>query len=207
MIVCETPRLRLRHLTRDDAPFILELLNEPDFIRNIGDREVRTLADARGYIQNGPVASYNQHGFGLYLVETRDDATPVGICGLLKRNYLDDVDVGFALRAGFRGRGYAFEAAAAVMRHGHQGLGLSRIVAITAPDNDASMKVLRRLGLEFERNIRVPDQARDTRLFTPGAQTMAQSLLSLPQSTDRGEGDEEAKAGGSPNAEAGGSHR
>jgi RimJ/RimL family protein N-acetyltransferase len=167
MIVCETPRLRLRHLTGEDAAFVLELLNEPDFIRNIGDREVRTLDDARRYIQHGPVASYSQHGFGLFLVELQNGGAPIGICGLLKRDYLDDVDVGFALRESFRGKGYAFEAASAVMHLGQQVLGLRRIVAITSPDNHASMSLLRRLGLEFERTIRIPEQSRDTRLFTP----------------------------------------
>jgi [ribosomal protein S5]-alanine N-acetyltransferase len=167
MIVCETPRLRLRHLTGEDAAFVLELLNEPDFIRNIGDREVRTLDAARRYIQLGPVASYSQHGFGLFLVELRDCGVPIGICGLLKRDYLADVDVGFALRESFRGKGYAFEAASAVLHLGQQVLGLRRIVAITSPDNHASMSLLRRLGLEFERTIRIPDQSRDTQLFTP----------------------------------------
>ena len=167
MIVCESARLRLRQLLDTDAPFILELLNEPDFIRNIGDRRIRTLEDARSYIQHGPMVSYSQHGFGLFLVELRENAAPIGICGLLKRDYLDDIDVGFALRESYRGRGYAFEAAAAVMRHGREDLGINRIVAITSPDNDASMKVLRKLGLEFERTLRIPDQARETRLFTP----------------------------------------
>ncbi|MBS0420553.1 MAG: GNAT family N-acetyltransferase [Proteobacteria bacterium] len=167
MIVCESARLRLRHLIDADAPFILELLNEPDFIRNIGDRQVRTLEDARNYIQHGPVVSYGQHGFGLFLVELRDNGAPIGICGLLKREYLDDIDVGFALRESYRGKGYAFEAASAAMRHGQEDLGIRRIVAITSPDNHASAKVLRKLGLEFERTIRLPDQLRDTRLFTP----------------------------------------
>jgi [ribosomal protein S5]-alanine N-acetyltransferase len=169
MIVCETQRLRLRHLSPVDAPFILELLNDPEFIRNIGDRQVRTLDDARLYILDGPVASYEHSGFGLYRVEMKDTSVPIGICGLLKRDYLEDVDVGFALLAPFRGAGFAFEAAAAVLRLGRETLGLERIVAITAPDNDGSIKVLRRLGLEFERMIRVPGEDRDTRLFTPGA--------------------------------------
>jgi RimJ/RimL family protein N-acetyltransferase len=171
MIVCETLRLRLRHLFVSDAPFILGLLNDPDFIRNIGDRGVRTAEDACRYIVEGPTASYERNGFGLYLVELKDSLVPIGICGLLKRDYLEDVDVGFALLRAYRGAGYAFEAAAAVMRYGRQTLGLKRIVAITSPDNDASIKVVRRLGLEFERTIRTPDSAgedRETRLFTPG---------------------------------------
>jgi len=173
MIVCETARLRLRHLLDSDASFVLELLNEPDFIRNIGDRQVRTLDDAQSYIRHGPMVSYSQHGFGLFLVELRDSGASIGICGLLKRDYLQDVDVGFALRESYRGRGYAFEAAAAAVRHGREDLGISRIVAITSADNHASMKVLRKLGLEFERSIRIPDQLRDTRLFTPDGTKLA----------------------------------
>lgn len=168
MIVRETQRLRLRYLTLHDAAFILELLNDPDFIRNIGDRRVRTLEDARRYIQSSPVTGYAKAGFGLYLVELKESATPIGVCGLLKRDYLEDVDVGFALHEGFRRQGYAFEAAEAVMCHGREVLGLSRIVAITSPDNDASIKLLRRLGLRFERRLNAPDVERETSLFTPG---------------------------------------
>jgi RimJ/RimL family protein N-acetyltransferase len=169
MIVCETPRLRLRYLELQDAPFILELLNESEFIRNIGDRGVRTLEDARGYIQSGAVTGYHNGGLGLFLVELKQDGRSVGVCGLLKRDYLQDVDVGFALHRGFRGHGYAFEAAQAVIRHGREVLGLGRIVAITSPDNQASIKLLRRLGLEFERTLRAPDVNRETSLFVPAA--------------------------------------
>jgi len=203
MIVCETARLRLRHLLDSDAPFILALLNEPDFIRNIGDREVRTLEDARRYIQHGPMVSYSQHGFGLFLVELRESGDPIGICGLLKRDYLQDVDVGFALREGYRGRGFAFEAAEAAMRHGREDLGISRIVAITSPDNHASMKVLRKLGLEFERTLRIPDQTRDTRLFTPAVR----SLLVDRGNPEGGVPDEKREAERSADAEAGGPDR
>ena len=167
MIVCETPRLRLRHMTSDDAGFILQLLNEPDFIRYIGDRQVRTLDDARLYIQDGPVASYARHGFGLYVVESRENSTSIGICGLLKRAYLEHVDVGIALSATSRGQGYGSEAMSAVLRHGHEVLELGRIVAITAPDNQDSIRLLGRLGFTFERMIRTPDSDRETRLFVP----------------------------------------
>jgi [ribosomal protein S5]-alanine N-acetyltransferase len=203
MIVCQTARLRLRHLVDSDAPFILALLNEPDFIRNIGDREVRTLEDARRYIQHGPMVSYSQHGFGLWLVEMLDGGDPIGICGLLKRDYLQDVDVGFALREGYRGHGFAFEAAAAALRHGREDLGISRIVAITSPDNHASMKVLRKLGLEFERTLRIPDQTRDTRLFTPAVR----SLLVDRGNPEGGVPDEKREAERSADAEAGGPDR
>jgi len=142
---------------------------ETTFLHDVGDRDVRTLEDAKRYIQSGTVTGYEKTGFGLYLAELQEDATPIGVCGLLKRDYLDDVDVGFALHERFRNKGYALEAARAVMDYGLKVLGLGRIVAITAPDNHASIKLLRRLGLEFDRNIRVPDVPRDTSLFTPRA--------------------------------------
>lgn len=166
-LACETSRLRLRYLTLQDAGFILGLMNEPEFVRNIGDRGIRTLEGARHYIQSGNVTGYHKSGLGLYLIELKQDGTPIGVCGLLKRSYLADVDVGFALREAFYGRGYAFEAAQAMMRRGREVLGLERIVAITSPDNHASIKLLRRLGLEFERTVRAPGVHRDTSLFTP----------------------------------------
>jgi len=167
MIVRETPRLRLRYLTSDDAAFIVALLNEPDFIRYIGDREVRTPEDARRYIQSGAVSGYAKFGFGLYLVELREDATPIGVCGLLKRDYLEDVDIGIAMSEISRGQGYGFEAATAVLHHGREVLKLGRIVAITSPDNHDSIKLLGRLGFRFERMIQAPDHERETRLFVP----------------------------------------
>jgi ribosomal-protein-alanine N-acetyltransferase len=205
MIVCETPRLRLRHLNLNDAAFVLGLLNEPEFIRNIGDREVRSLEDARRYIRSGTVTGYEKIGFGLYLVELHAHATPIGVCGLLKRDYLEDVDVGFALCERFRNQGYAFEAASAVMRYGQEVLKLGRIVAITSPDNHASIKLLRRLGLQFERTIRVPDVARDTSLFTPQHRHAPCCEASSPAHEEQG--DEEAAAGRSEHAETGGSDR
>src|SRR5215216_2894158 len=111
MIVPETERLLLRQFTVDDAQFILTLLNEPSFIRYIGDKKVRNLDNARQYILNGPVASYEKHGFGLLLVELNDSHTPIGMCGLLKREELPDADIGFALLSDFCGKGFAFEAA------------------------------------------------------------------------------------------------
>jgi RimJ/RimL family protein N-acetyltransferase len=166
MTVCETERLRLSHLSNpDDAPFVLELLNDPDFLQNIGDRGVRTLAQAGDYIENGPGASYAKFGFGLNLVATRESATRIGICGLLRRDFHPDVEIGFAFLPQFRGKGYAFEAASAVMTLGLKTLRLERIVALTALDNHASMKVLERLGLKFERPIQFPGRPEESRLF------------------------------------------
>jgi RimJ/RimL family protein N-acetyltransferase len=164
--VIETDRLNLRWLSTDDAEFILELLNDPSFLRFIGDKSVRTLDDARKYILNGPVDMYNRLGFGLYLTELKDGGAPIGICGLLKRDSLEDVDIGFAFLPRFRAKGYAYESAAAVMAYGKTALGLRRIVAITSPDNDASARVLEKLGLRFERMIRLSKDASGVRLFT-----------------------------------------
>ena len=149
----ETDRLRLRRLTLDDAPFILELVNTAGFLRFVGDRGVRTLEDARRYLAERYLASYERHGFGLYRVELRSEGTPVGICGLLRRAELDDVDLGFALLPDFERRGYAGEAAAAVLGEGRDVHGLARIVAITDPDNAGSIRVLGRLGFRFERRV------------------------------------------------------
>ena len=150
--VIETARLVLRKLTPSDAPFILELLNEPDFLRFIGDKGVRTLEDARNYILKGPTESYRTHGHGLYLTALRD-GTSVGICGLLKRNGLSDPDIGFAFLARFCSMGFATESAAAVLNDGWNRLKMRRIVAIATPGNDRSIAVLTKIGLRFERMI------------------------------------------------------
>lgn len=167
MIVLETERLRLRRLILDDAPFALELLNDPLFLRFVGDKGVRTLEDAREYLRHGPMASYAQHGFGLFLVELRASDEPIGICGLLKRDVLEDVDVGFGFLTRFGGKGYATEAAAATLHYGHTVIGLKRIVAITAPDNEGSGNVLRKIGLQHTQTLRLPAYKTDSLLFTP----------------------------------------
>ncbi|MGZ8842041.1 MAG: GNAT family N-acetyltransferase [Pyrinomonadaceae bacterium] len=166
MIILETERLTLRQLSPDDAPFIVELLNEPSFIRYIGDKSVRNLDDARKYILNGPVASYERHGFGLYLVELKADRTPIGICGVLKRDTLPDPDVGFAFLPAYWKLGYAFESAAAVMKHAREILGIDRILAITSPDNEASERLLGKIGLRFDRLTRLSEGSPEVKLFT-----------------------------------------
>ncbi|MGK2858051.1 MAG: GNAT family N-acetyltransferase [Thermoanaerobaculia bacterium] len=165
MRVLETERLALRWLSIEDAAFILELLNEPSWLRFIGDRGVRTLDDAAAYIRNGPIAMYEGHGVGLYLVESKSEATPLGICGLIRREALENVDIGFAFLPRHWGKGYALEAAAAVLAHGRDALGQRRIVAITTPDNDSSVRLLEKLGMNFERTIRMPGDTEDVKLF------------------------------------------
>jgi [ribosomal protein S5]-alanine N-acetyltransferase len=165
MKVLETERLILRHIEADDAAFILELINSPGWIRFIGDRGVRTLEGAREYIRTGPAAMVERHGFSLYLVERKDDGTPLGMCGLIKRDSLDDVDIGFAFLARHSGRGYAFESASAVMQHARQALGLSRIVAITSVDNHSSIRLLEKIGLRFESMVTLPGNDEEIKLF------------------------------------------
>jgi RimJ/RimL family protein N-acetyltransferase len=163
--VLETDRLVLRRLTVDDAELILDLLNQPSFLRYIGDKGVRTLDDARDYILKGPMDSYERFGFGLYLAVLKEDGVPIGICGLLKRESLEDVDVGFAFLPRFWSKGYACEAASAVVAYGRSTLGLNRIVAITAPDNEGSIRVLEKVGLRFERMIKFPQDGAEVKLF------------------------------------------
>lgn len=163
--VIETERLILRHLSTDDAEFILELLNEPSWLRFIGDKGVRTLEDARNYILNGPVDMYARSGFGLYLTELKESGVSIGICGLIKRDSLEDVDIGFAFLPKFWSKGYAFESAKAVLDHGKNVLGLNRIAAITNPDNRSSIKLLEKLGMKFEQMIKLNADADEIKLF------------------------------------------
>ena len=158
MSVLDTARLSLREFTSKDADFALELLNEPGFLRYIGDKGVRTSSEAGEYLEKGPIESYRRNGFGLYAVCLRRGAAtpggappPLGMCGLVKRDQLDDPDIGFAFLTRNWGKGYAVEAAAAVLAHGTRTLGLPRVVAITSPDNWASISVLEKIGLKFDR--------------------------------------------------------
>jgi RimJ/RimL family protein N-acetyltransferase len=164
MQVMETARLVLRHFAPEDAPFILELVNEPGWKQFIGDRGVDSLETARNYIETVPLTSYREHGFGVYAVELKGEHTLVGLCGLLKRDTLDDVDIGFALLSRFEGRGYAREAANATLAYARDQLGLRRVVAITTEDNDRSGRLLQSCGMKFEGMIALPDKPR--RLFT-----------------------------------------
>ncbi|MGF6953404.1 RimJ/RimL family protein N-acetyltransferase [Neobacillus sp. B4I6] len=166
MKVIETERLVLRWLTQDDAAFILELLNGPSWIRFIGDRGVRTLEDARNYIVTGPMEMYSRLGFGLYMTELKDEGrTPIGICGLIKRDSLDDVDLGFAFLSRFQTKGYGFEAASATLVYGREQLGLKRIVAITSEDNDGSSRLLEKVGMKFEEMVTLPHDSEELKLF------------------------------------------
>ena len=150
-----TDRLLLRRFTLEDADFIVELVNDPDWLRNIGDRNVRTLDDARTYLANGPLALYERLGFGLYLVALKETGERIGMCGLVKRDGLDHVDIGFAFLPAWRGKGFAEESARAVLGHARE-LGLEKVVAIVSPGNVPSIRLLERIGMRAAGPVRLP---------------------------------------------------
>lgn len=167
MFILETERLTLQHLSPEtDAEFVLRLLNEPSFLQYIGDKKVRTLDDARAYIRNGPMKSYEENGFGLFRVGLKENGSAIGICGLIKRDTLPDPDIGFAFLPEFWDKGYAYESAAEIMRHARAVLRLNHILAITSPDNESSGKLLGKIELRFQRMIRLSDDADEVKLFS-----------------------------------------
>lgn len=161
----ETPRLVLRPLTTDDAAFVHALVTDPDWLRYIGDRGVRSLDDARAYIENGPRAMYSRCGHGLLAVESREDGTPLGICGLLSRDGLEDPDLGFAFLPAHRGRGHALEAAAATLDWARESGRFDRVLAITSPENAASIRLLDKLGFVDEGVVQLTTGGEPVRLF------------------------------------------
>lgn len=167
MIILETGRLELSHLDPEtDAEFIVRLLNEPSFLQYIGDKGIRTIEDARQYIITGPARSYQENGFGLYRVGLKQSGVPIGISGIIRRDTLPDPDIGFAFLPEYWNQGYAYESAAAVMKYAGAELQLDRILAITTPDNEASAKLLGKIGLRFDRLVKLSDDAAEIRLFT-----------------------------------------
>ncbi len=159
-----TERLIIREFTLADAPFILELINEPAFHLYIGDRGVRDVAGAEGYLRDKILASYAQHGHGLWLV-TLKDGTPIGMNGLLKRDILPLPDLGFAFLARHNGKGYGYESSVAVLRHGREALKMREILAITALENPASIGLLGKLGFRFDRIEQLAGYPGPSRVF------------------------------------------
>jgi len=166
VIVLETERLALREVEEADAPFVLELLNSPGFLENIGDRGVRTHAQASDYIRERMINGYRDLGYGMWLALQRVDSAPVGLAGLVKREGLEDPDLGYAFAERAWGRGYAQEAAAAVLAHSRERLGIARLAAITSPENFASMAVLRKVGFTFQGMIELPGIERESTYYT-----------------------------------------
>jgi len=163
--IAETGRLRLRRFDGSDAAFALELVNEPSWIRFIGKRDVGNLDDARRYLEKGPIAMYARHGFGLWCVALRSTGAAIGMCGLIKRDTLPDVDLGFAFLPRYWGNGYALEAAEATMAYARGALGMTRVVAILSQDNERSARLLVKLGFLPEGTIRMPGDDEELALY------------------------------------------
>ncbi len=163
MKVLETERLVLRTLAGDDALFYLELVNSPDFIANIGDRGLRTLEAAREAIEQGPMVMQQTRGHSIYLVQLKADGRAIGMSGLIKRDTLDDVDLGYAFLPEASGHGYASEAAFAVVDYARNKIGLKRLVAITTPGNEASERVLAKVGMGFVKMVYLTENDPGTR--------------------------------------------
>jgi len=165
MLILSTERLNLRTVNADDAPFYLELVNDPSWIANIGDRGIRTVEAARTALLEGPVAMHLRLGYSLYLVERRSDGAPLGLCGLLKRDFLPGTDIGYALAPRYWGHGYAREAAGAVLAYARDTLKLPCLVAITDPDNQVSIALLGKLGLQFVERKQLPGYDGDSNVY------------------------------------------
>ena|SRR5689334_6223960 len=166
MEIIESERILLRPFTLEDVEFIVELLNTDGWIRYIGDRNVKTIEQARNYLLNGPMKSYETNGFGLSLAELKINHTPIGMCGLLKRDYLDHADIGFAFLPDYTGKGYAFEIAKEIVQYGLQTLHMKKILAITLSGNASSIKLLEKIGLRYQESIISPDTGEQLCLYS-----------------------------------------
>lgn len=164
--IVETERLRLRQFTLGDTAFVISLLNSPGWLEFIGDRNVKTEEEAVRYLQNGPMNSYETAGFGLSLVERKTDETPIGMCGLMKRYYLEYPDIGYAFLPEFMGYGYAFEIASATLAYVTQTLRIPTVMAITLPANQKSIQLLEKIGLQFDKTITSPPDNTTLRLYS-----------------------------------------
>lgn len=178
--VLETPRLMIRPLNHGDAPFILRLLNTPGFLSQIGDRGVRTLADARRYIDEGPLASYRGHGHGLMAVVARENDAAIGLCGLLRREGLPAADLGYALLPEAMGQGLASEACAAVLADAEGRLALGEVLAIVSPGNAGSLRVLDKLGFVTRGEIRLAADREPVRLLAKALVAPVEATGSRP---------------------------
>jgi RimJ/RimL family protein N-acetyltransferase len=164
--ILETERLTLREFTINDTAFIIELLNSPGWLAFIGDRNVKTREQAITYLENGPIKSYQENGYGLSLVEIKDDKTPIGMCGIINRKNLENPDIGFALLPQYGGKGFAFEIAQATMIYAKDILKLPTVCAITLANNKSSIKLLEKLGMKFVKLFYFPDNNEELMLYS-----------------------------------------
>lgn len=163
--IFHTERLLVREFDLTDAAFIIELLNSPGWLEYIGDRKVHTIEEAQNYMLNGPMKSYESSGFGLWMVELAEDATPIGMCGLIRRDYLEHVDIGFAFLPAFTGKGYGQESALATMAYAKNMLSMNKLCAITVQQNTKSIRLLQQLGMKFSKMINIPNGTELLMLF------------------------------------------
>ena len=164
-MILETGRLILSELTVNDAPFFYKLVNDPSWIEFIGDRDVKTLADAENYLSTKIIPSYKINGFGFYLVSSKNKNESIGISGLIDREGLENIDVGYAFLPEFRGKGYAYEATKSVLSYAKNTLQIKPVIAITNVDNIKSCQLLERLGLKFDKIIQLPDNPVKCKLY------------------------------------------
>lgn len=165
MTVAETKRLLVSHLSLNDAPFFLELVNTPNWLKYIGDRNLKTVKDAEAYLTNGTLKSYQDHGFGFYKVELKENNEPIGTCGLVKRDQLEDIDFGFAFLEEYESKGYGFEASVAILQLAKEQFKIKRLVAITLPINTKSIKLLEKLGFTYEKRVKPFEDDEELLLF------------------------------------------
>lgn len=164
-MIFETERLILSEFTKEDVPFILELTNSEGWLKYIGDRGIRTEADAEEYIEKSLLGSYRKNGFGLYKVTLKKSGETIGMCGLVKRDGLEQVDIGFGFLKQYFGKGYAYESAKETLIYAKEKLNIESIVAITNPDNKPSIRLLEKLGMKFKEMISLTGGEPDTNLF------------------------------------------
>ncbi|MBK7851666.1 MAG: GNAT family N-acetyltransferase [Bacteroidetes bacterium] len=163
--ILETERLFLREFSTEDAPFVVQLVNSPGWLEFIGDRNIRNDEQARIYLENGPLLSYKQNGYGLSLVELKHGKTPIGMCGIINRENLENPDIGFAFLPEHMGQGFAFEVAQATMKYARENLKLPTVCAITVSGNLPSIKLLEKLGMKFSKMINFPDDPVELMLY------------------------------------------
>ncbi len=164
--IIATERLLLRPFTLENSDFILELLNTEGWIKYIGDRNVKTTEQAREYLENGPLKSYQTNGFGLSLVQLKANNKPIGMCGLIKRDYLDHPDIGFAFLPNYTGKGYAYEVAKGTIQYAMNELQKENILAITLPENSSSIRLLVKLGFKYDKNFITKDTNEELLLYS-----------------------------------------
>jgi RimJ/RimL family protein N-acetyltransferase len=155
MIIAETHRLLISKLSLDDGPFFLELVNTPNWLKYIGDRNLKTVEDAKTYLKNGTLKSYNNFGFGFYKLQLKEENNKtIGTCGLIKRDALECVDLGFAMLPNYERKGFGYESSVAILKLAKEQFKLHKVAAITLPENTSSIKLLEKLGLSYEKTIK-----------------------------------------------------